>query len=101
MIATLWMLHRIRKRMPANTWYVYRSLTVETALIGTMAAGLFSSRGYGESIYWMCALAFALYRMQSTELENAIRDPASADIDVRASGELPLPAVARTRAHAS
>jgi hypothetical protein len=99
MIATLWMLHRIRKRMPANTWYVYRSLTVEIALIGTMAAGLFSSRGYGESIYWMCALAFALYRMQSTELENEVRDPASAHIDGRVSGELPVPAVARTRAH--
>jgi hypothetical protein len=68
MVATLWMLHRIRRRMPANTWYVYRSLAIETALIGTMTAGVFSSRAYGESIYWMCALAFALYRMQSTEL---------------------------------
>jgi hypothetical protein len=100
MIATLWMLHRIRKRMPGNTWYVYRSLTIEVALIGTMTAGLFSSRAYGESIYWMCALAFALYRIQSTELENAVQDPASAEIDAGASAGPPMPAVARTRAHA-
>jgi putative inorganic carbon (hco3(-)) transporter len=100
MIATLWMLHRVRKRTPDNTWYVYRSLAIETALIGTMTAGFFTSRAYGESIYWMCALAFALYRMQSTELENALADPVSADIEVSASAEPPIPAVARTRAHA-
>ncbi|MBA2556018.1 MAG: O-antigen ligase family protein [Chloroflexi bacterium] len=69
MFGTLWMLHRIRKRTPDNTWYVYRSLAIETALIGTFTAGMFTARLYGESIYWMCALAFALYRIQSTELE--------------------------------
>jgi putative inorganic carbon (hco3(-)) transporter len=98
--ATLWMLHRIRKRTPGNSWYVYRSLTIETALIGTMTAGFFSSRAYGESIYWMCALAFALYRIQSTELESSAQDPASVDLDVPTSRELPVSAVARTRAHA-
>jgi hypothetical protein len=100
MIATLWMLHRIRKRMPDNTWYVYRSLTIEVALIGTMTGGVFSSRGYGESIYWMCALAFALYRIQSTELEKSVQAPASAELGVRAGAGPPMPAVARTPAHA-
>lgn len=69
--ATLWMLHRIRKRAPDNLWYYYRSLTIEVALIGTMTAAFFSNRLLGESIYWMCALAFALYRMQATEMASA------------------------------
>jgi hypothetical protein len=68
MFATFRMLHHIRRRAPENTWYFYRSLVVEVALIGTLTAGWFSSRFYGESIYWMCALAFALHRVQSTEL---------------------------------
>lgn len=76
MFMTLRMLHRIRKRMPDNAWYFYRSLTVEVALVGTMTAAFFSSRLYGESIYWMCALAFALHRMQSTELEGLAAETA-------------------------
>ena len=62
------MLYRVRKRTPANTWYFYRSLTVQVALVATMAASFFSNRLYGESIYWMGALAVALHRIQSTEL---------------------------------
>jgi hypothetical protein len=80
MFATLRMLHRIRKRAPDNLWYYYRSLTIELALIGTMTAAFFSNRLLGESIYWMCALAFALYRMQSTELEAAASPEAAAGI---------------------
>jgi hypothetical protein len=62
------MLRNIRKRAPENQWYFYRSLAIEVALIGTMTASFFSNRLYGESIYWMCGLAFALHRLQSTEL---------------------------------
>lgn len=76
MFITVRTLHRIRKRTPQNSWYVYRSLTLEVALIGTMTAAFFSSRLYGESIYWICALAFALHRMQSTELEGLAAEPA-------------------------
>jgi hypothetical protein len=76
--ATIWLLHRIRRRQPHNTWYYYRSLTIEVALIGTMAAAFFSNRLLGESIYWMCALAFALHRMQSTELAALAEEPAQA-----------------------
>jgi hypothetical protein len=35
-----------------------------------MGAAFFSNRLLGESIYWMCALAYALHRIQSTELER-------------------------------
>jgi hypothetical protein len=67
-ISTLVMLHQIRRRAPHNSWYFYRSLTLEAALIGRLVAGFFSSTLYHESLYWMCALAFALHRVQSTEL---------------------------------
>jgi hypothetical protein len=75
---TFRMLHRVRKRAEGNTWYVYRSLALQSALIGTLTAGFFSSRLYGESIYWMCALAFALHRLQSTELAGMAAQPAMA-----------------------
>lgn len=68
MFCTIRTLHGVRKRANGNTWYIYRSLAIETALIGTLTAGFFSSRLYGESIYWMCALAFALHRLQATDL---------------------------------
>ena len=61
-------LHRIRRKGKRNDWYFYRSLGIQCGLIGTWTAGFFSNRLYGESIYWMCALAFALYRIQATEL---------------------------------
>lgn len=73
-IATLRMLHQIRRRAPDNNWYFYRSLVIEVALVGRMVAGFFSSNLYHESLYWMCALTFALHRIQSTELagESAV-----------------------------
>lgn len=94
MFATIRMLHRIRKRTPDDTWFVYRSLTVEVALVGTMTAAFFSNRLYGESIYWMCALAFILHRMQSTELENAALAAAPA-IAGAAGTQVTEPAFAR------
>jgi hypothetical protein len=71
MITTFRMLRQIRRRASGNDWYFYRSLAIQVALIGTWTAGVFSNRLYGESIYWLCALAFALHRIQSTELANA------------------------------
>jgi O-antigen ligase len=70
MFVTVRTLHDIRKRTPNDPWYFYRSLTVQVALVGTMGAAFFSNRLLGESIYWMCALAYALHRIQSTELER-------------------------------
>ena len=69
MFMTVRMLHDVRRRTPANSWYVYRSIAIEVALAGTMAAAFFSNRLLGESIYWMCALSYSLHRIQSTELE--------------------------------
>lgn len=80
---TIRLLHRVRKRTPDSAWYFYRSLAVEVALIGTMTAAFFSSRLYGESIYWLCGLAFALHRLQSTELEGVAKAvPAAAPENV-------------------
>jgi hypothetical protein len=67
-IVTLQTLGHIRRRTPDNHWYFYRSLTIQVGLIGTLTSAFFSNRLYGESIYWICALAFALHRMQTTDL---------------------------------
>ena len=72
MLSTARLLHRVRRRATADPWYFNRSLAVEVALAGTMAAAFFSNRLYGESIYWMCSLAFVLYRIQATEMETVV-----------------------------
>jgi hypothetical protein len=95
MLMTIRFLHRVRKRMPDNSWYYYRSLTIEAALCGTLVASLFSSRLYGESIYWMCALAFALHRMQSTELAGIAEHPAPVPEFAGPPEAMPEPAIAR------
>ena len=79
-LMTVRMLHTIRKRAPADMWFFYRSLTLQVALAGTLTAGFFSNRLLGESIYWMCALTFALYRIQSTELEATAGDTRQLEI---------------------
>jgi hypothetical protein len=77
--ATVRLLRQIGRRASADPWYFYRALTIMAALIGTLTASIFSSRLYGESIYWMCSLAFALYRIQSTQVEaEAAREADSA-----------------------
>lgn len=98
MFATLRILHRIRRRAPQNAWYYYRSLTIELALIGTMTAAFFSNRLLGESIYWMCALAFALYRIQSTELAAAASPETAVAQPVEISAGAGRPAVAARQA---
>jgi putative inorganic carbon (hco3(-)) transporter len=65
-ISTLLLLRRSRRSAANDSWYFYRFMAVEIALIGTLVAGIFTNRLYGESVYWMCALAFALHRMHAT-----------------------------------
>jgi putative inorganic carbon (hco3(-)) transporter len=65
-ISTFLLLRRSRKRSIGHSWYFYRFMAIELSLIGTLVAGIFTNRLYGESVYWMCALAFALHRMHAT-----------------------------------
>jgi len=75
--ATFRMLHRIRKETTDELSY-YRSLAIQIGLIGTLAAATFSDRLYGESIYWLCALAVVTYRMhQNREVTVAAAQPAA------------------------
>lgn len=69
--STFLLLRRCSKRSRENPWFFYRFLAIELALIGTLVSGIFTSRLYGESVYWMCALAVALYRMHATEVAEA------------------------------
>jgi O-antigen ligase len=69
MVSTMLLLRRSRRQAKAEPWFFYRFMAIELALIGTFVAGMFTNRMYGESVYWMCALAFALYRIRATTLE--------------------------------
>jgi hypothetical protein len=64
--STFLLLRRCMKQSRDNPWFFYRFFAIELALIGTLTAGIFTSRLYGESVYWMCALAVALYRIHAT-----------------------------------
>lgn len=67
-LSTFYMLRSVRRRAAPRDWFSYRSLGIGLGLIGSLMAGLFTDRYYGESNYWLCALAFALTRIQATEL---------------------------------
>jgi hypothetical protein len=71
---TAGLLRDVARRGRSSPWFRNRALVISTALIGTFTASIFSSRLYGESTYWMCALAFALHRIQSTELSTQDKD---------------------------
>ena len=80
--STFRLLHRIRRETTDQTAY-YRSLAIQIGLIGTLAASTFSDRLYGESIYWLCALAIVAYRMHQNlavveevqPAEDRVREP--------------------------
>jgi O-antigen ligase len=65
-VSTFRLLRRSRLAAKGDDWFFYRFLAVELALLGTLVAGIFTNRLYGESVYWMCALGFALHRMHLT-----------------------------------
>ena len=50
------------ERSLGNDEVYYKSVAIQVGLISTLTSGIFSNRLSGESIYWLCALAFALYR---------------------------------------
>ena len=61
--STFLMLNSIRKRPLLGDDLYYRAFAIQVGLVATLTASTFSDRFYGESFYWMCALAVALYRM--------------------------------------
>jgi hypothetical protein len=72
---TFWILHRVRRRSHAADDFYYRSLALQVGLVSTLTAAAFSNRFLGESIYWLCGLAFALYRVQALELGSEATQP--------------------------
>jgi putative inorganic carbon (hco3(-)) transporter len=76
--ATMLMLWKARTRAKGEPWFFYRFMAIELSLIGTLVYAVFGNRLYGESLYWMCALAVALQRMHATAVagESAVvREP--------------------------
>jgi O-antigen ligase len=60
---TFVVLHRVRRERAKPDWIYFVSLGLQLGLIGTLIAGFFSVRFYGESVYWFCGLSTALYQM--------------------------------------
>jgi O-antigen ligase len=63
---TFYVLHKVRKERAEPDWIYFISLGLQLGLIGTLTAAFFSVRFFGESIYWLCGLATALYQMTGT-----------------------------------
>lgn len=86
--STFLLLRRSRKSSAGEPWYFYRFMAIELALVGTLVSGIFTSRLYGESVYWMCALAMSLHRMYVTARDEkaaataAEAEPAAAALGV-------------------
>jgi putative inorganic carbon (hco3(-)) transporter len=78
--STLRLLWKSRRRAREDSWFFYRFLAIELALIGTLVGGVFTSRLYGESLYWMCALAFAMHRMYETALDQKTATAAATNV---------------------
>jgi hypothetical protein len=93
--STFIVLWRIRKRAAHVPWFYYRALAVELALIGTLTAGIFTSRLYGESVYWMCALAVSLHRMYATFAETPAVDTVEVAAEPRRPARAQVPGAAR------
>jgi O-antigen ligase len=93
-LCSIYMLHRLRRQSStADPWY-YRSVAIEVGLLGTLVAGIFSDRLYGESIYWMAALSFAAYRIHATTApaeQPAAPAPVPADVRREPSYSMPRP----------
>ena len=61
--------HLQRRISYAGTWYSIESTAIQSALSGVLVASIFGSYGYGEYIYWLCAMAVSLSRIgESKEL---------------------------------
>ena len=61
--STLLMLAKIKRRSTPGDGMFYRALALQVGLIATLTASSFSDRLYGESFYWMCALAVGPARL--------------------------------------
>lgn len=83
-LSTFMILRRTKMLSTASgdSFYYWRALAIQLALIAHMIAAVFSDRVYGESGYWMIALAYALYRIQATERQ---RDGSSVGRDAHAA----------------
>src|SRR5207247_1699888 len=61
--STFILLRSIRQRPLVGDDLYYRAFAIQVGLVGALTASTFADRFYGESTYWMCALAVALCRM--------------------------------------
>jgi O-antigen ligase len=69
-VSVLLLLERLKRRVASDhngSYYYWRGLALQLAIIAGLLAGLFTDRLYGESGYWMIGLSIALNRIQLTD----------------------------------
>jgi probable O-glycosylation ligase (exosortase A-associated) len=90
----LWQVRRTNRE--GGIWY-YRSVAIQTAMVGVFIGGVFTDRLYAEAPYWMGGLAVALHRLNRERLTKTAEAPSAATEAVGAPRVL-RPAVARVAA---
>jgi O-antigen ligase len=83
MASTLLMLQRVRRLSTPDDGMFYRALALQVGLIATLTASTFADRLYGESVYWMCGLAVALYRVQHHQQHQSVAEEPDPARDAR------------------
>jgi hypothetical protein len=70
--STFVMLRRVKREAGDDSFYFYRATALQCALIASLIAATFTDRLYGEAMYWMTGLSYALYRMQRTDQQEQL-----------------------------
>jgi O-antigen ligase len=88
LLTTLSQLHKIRKTPPSteieHKIHLY-SLAIELGIVGSMVAGVFTSRIYGEATYWLPAFTAVLVNINAHEKAKA-REESTSSLPVKESG---------------
>lgn len=71
LIHTVIISFKVRKnamRFPELSKYYLEVTALQLSLLGVTVAGIFHSRQYSETVYWICAFIVAIYNIQQDEL---------------------------------
>jgi hypothetical protein len=76
-ISAFVVLRRVKRAalFEADSFYYWRALAIQLALIAFLVASTFTDRLYAEAGYWMVSLSYALYRIRLSDVAEAARAP--------------------------
>ena len=93
-------LSRVKRSAVDQTYFYWRALAVQLALVAFLVAGAFTDRLYAEAGYWMVGLSYALLRLQRTEqAETALSRQGHPSTDAEPEVQVRLPHSTLASAH--